>query len=340
MSRICVSVFLFIFSLAALAQDDSADSYSSWLALLKAEAQEKGFSESAIALLDEVSLLERAVKADRAQPEFKESYQDYIDKRVGASRIKQGRAFIAEHSDLLDEVSAKYGVQKRFIVAILGVESNYGTYKLPHSALDAVVTLAFDPRRGDRFRTEVFAILSILDQNLANKEQLTSSWAGALGAPQFMPSTYLKFAIDYDGDGDKDIWSINGDLFASVANYLSHYGWHDEETWARKVKLPEGKIPELVADTENRVELDHGCKKYHEHLQGWRNLSEWNDVGIRRMNDIILPLREIPASLIVTHEDHHHGFLVYRNFCSIMRYNPSFKYALSVGILSDELKSN
>ncbi len=316
-----------------------SDKYSAWLELLKTEALQLGVHQETIDNhLAKVALIPRAIQADKSQPEFKENIQNYVTKRVSEWRINRGRSFLQDNHKLLETISARYGVQARFITAILGIESNYGTYKLPYSALNVLVTLAYDPRRGERFRGEVFATLKMLDEGMVDESQLRSSWAGALGAPQFMPSTYLEFGVDYNEDGRVDIWNIGPDLFASIANYLSHYGWNDTETWARKVILPIGKVEALESLRTNQVELDAGCKKYHEHLVGWKTLKDWNELGVRRMTGMDLPALDIPGAMIVTHAENHHAYLVYRNFCSIMRYNPSFKYALSVGILSDEIE--
>ena len=281
----------------------------------------------------------RVIASDRAQAEFKESYAEYLTKRVSKWRIEKGQALKDELYSSMEPVTQSFDVPSRVVLAILGIETNYGTFTLPHKALNVLATLAYDSRRGDRFRKEVFAVMEMVEKKYASSEQLTSSWAGALGEPQFMPSTYLQFAVDYDKDGRRNIWEKGPDLYASVANYLHHYGWNPRQTWARKVELPKGQIADLLADTENKASPPNACKRYHKHLKGWKNLVQWNDVGVRRMNGDDLPVRsDMAASLIVTDEDAGQGYLVYGNFCTIMRYNPSFKYALSVGTLSDYLK--
>jgi len=338
---LCVAVFATspAFSADNVAAEVPPEGFATWLKALRTEAIEKGMSAQTVdAVVNDIKHLPRVIAKDRKQAEFHETYEEYLSKRVSPWRIKKGQALEKIDGDDIDRVTRKYNVPGRFVLAILGVETNYGTIKLSYSAFDVLATLSFDSRRGERFRKEIFAAMEMLDKGLATQDQLKSSWAGALGQPQFMPSTYLQFAQDFDGDGKKDIWTNNGDLFASVAKYLQHYGWQESETWARKVVLPAGKVKQLEDDKVNHVALDKACVRYEKHLTGWKTLDQWNALGVRRLNMTELPKVNMAASLIVTDEESGQGYLVYRNFCTLMRYNPSFKYALSVGGLSDHLK--
>lgn len=332
-------IFCFFSSLAFSSEAADVSKFDEWLNALRAEAIEKGISKSVVeSSLADVSYIERAVQADRAQPEFKESYQDYIHKRVSEWRIDKGQRYLQEHGAAMQEVSERYGVPARFIAAIIGVETNYGAFDLKHQAFDVLATLAFDARRGQRFRREIFAALVMLDKGYANKDFFKSSWAGALGIPQFMPSTYLDFAVDFDGDGQRNIWAHGPDLWASVANYLSRYGWDSSEAWARKVVVPSDKLQQYEGTQTNIADIPQRCVRYKKHLTGWRVLADWNEEGVRRMNGRDLPAVDLAASIIVTEPKYNHAYLVYGNFCSLMRYNPSFKYALSVGALADAIK--
>lgn len=339
----CVAVLL---SSAVSAQTHSQKAsetidaeFSRWLEALRIEAAGKGIDRSIIErALGNVQFKQRVIASDRSQAEFEETYDDYIRKRVSEWRISAGRKYLQEHGAVVDKVVVKYRVPARVVAAIIGIETNYGSFELTHSVFDVLATLAYDKRRGARFRSEIFAALEMADKGYADLEQFRGSWAGALGVPQFMPSTYLQFAEDFDGDGKKDIWSHGPDLYASVANYLSHYGWDDSETWARKVTVPASEQKVLAAEKENLDAPDEVCVRYGKHLFGWKNLSKWNDLGVRKMNGGDLPKVDMAAALIVTHPGNSHGYLVYGNFCTLMRYNPSFKYALSVGALSDALR--
>jgi len=339
--KFLATLAIFLFSqMSFAAQPPDSEAFDQWLTQLKQEAVERGISNDVVEqALRGVHYIERVIQADRKQAEFTESYQDYIGKRVSEWRIEKGKLYLEQHGELMAPVTRRYGIPARFVAAIIGVETNYGTFTLQHEALNVLATLSFDSRRGDRFRKEIFAALNMLDKGHADVESLKSSWAGALGVPQFMPSTYMQFAVDYNNDGKKDIWTHGPDLWASVANYLSHYGWDSDETWARKVMLPASKQQAIKNDEQNYAALPKRCERYQKHLKGWRNLNQWNDQGVRRMNGMDLPKVDIAASLILTDPVNSHAYLVYGNFCTLMRYNPSFKYALSVGALADAIKS-
>ena len=312
--------------------------FDKWLEDVRLEASEKGISDETIQLaLSDVNLLERVIKKDKNQPEVKQTYATYLKARVSEWRIEHGRKMIDENAAILAEITEKYDIQPRFIAAIWGIETNYGTYDLTIPVMDAIATLAYDPRRAKRFRREIFATLQIIENGDATLEMLKGSWAGAMGQPQFMPETYLVYAKDHDGDGVRDIWKNRGDVFASIAAYLKHYGWANSETWGRPVQLPKGKETSFATNKQGGRTPEAACKRYSS-MGAWRPLSEWQDLGIRRLNGTDLPKRNLPAALIVGDEGDDKGYLVYRNFCSIMKYNPSFKYALGVSMLADKIK--
>ncbi|MFC3051033.1 lytic murein transglycosylase [Kordiimonas pumila] len=317
-------------------EEDAA--FQSWLQGVRTEALNKGISEATLnSVLPTIHPIKRVISQDRNQPEVKQTYVAYLQSRVSQWRREKGAAMMVEHEPALSAAAAKYGVQNRFIAAIWGIETNYGTVPLTYSVFDAVATLAYDTRRGPRFRRELFASLEILDKGYAHPDNMKGSWAGAMGQPQFMPEAYLAYAVDMDGDGLRDIWDNKADVFGSIAHYLSSFGWKNNETWGRKVRLPKNGEHTLVGKQEDGLEPDKYCKSYKS-LGVWKDLKEWQDLGLRRWDGSNLPDVQIPAALVFADEGDDEGYLVYRNFCSIMRYNPSFKYALSVGLLSDTIK--
>jgi len=222
----------------------------------------------------------------------------------------------------------------RFIASIIGLESDYGTFPITEPLFDVVATLAFEGRRGAQFRRELIAALEIVDKGYATPEQMKSSWAGALGVPQFTPSNVLAHGVDHDDDGHIDLWSVGPDVVASVANYLRKTGWQSDQTWGREVALPKGGEEALAAPQGEGLTPESACRSY-ESLGAWRRLSDWQALGVRRADGGDLPARDLPAALVVGDVGDDRGWLVYRNFCSIMRYNPAFRYALSVGLLAD-----
>ena len=310
--------------------------FQSFLGEIRSAALERGIREETVdAILPEVRIHRQAVVADRAQAEFVDTYERYL-RRVSPQRIEQGRALLAEHGEMIRRVAAEYGVQPRFVIAIIGLESNYGTYPISEPLFDVLATLAFDGRRGAQFRAQLLAGLEIVDKGLASPEQMKSSWAGALGVPQFTPTNVLEIAVDHDKDGRIDLWNVGPDVVASVARYLQRNGWRSDQTWGREVTLPPGGEEALAAPIADGLEPPGVCRSYRT-LGAYRELPSWQSLGVRSADGGDLPERSLPAALIVGDAGDERGWLVYRNFCSLMRYNPAFRYALSVGLLADAL---
>ena len=315
--------------------DDSA-AFQIFLGEVRASAVERGIrAETLDAVLPSIRIRRQAIAADRAQAEFVQTYEAYL-RRVSPRRIERGRALMAEHGEMIRRVAADYGVQPRFIVAIIGLESDYGTYPLEEPLFDVVATLAFDGRRGAQFRAQLLAALEIVDKGWATPGEMKSSWAGALGVPQFTPTNVLEIAVDHDRDGHLDLWRVGPDVVASVAHYLQRNGWRADQTWGREVTLPAGGEDTLAAPMADGAMPPPVCRSYQS-LGAFRDLAEWQRLGVRRIGGGDLPTRNLPAALIVGDKGDDHGWLVYRNFCSLMRYNPAFRYALSVGLLADAI---
>lgn len=337
-------IFYFIASLTgaiATAQEsapaeDNEAAFQAWLTEFRADAIARGISDATLdQVLPGISQQRQVIQADRNQAEFDNTYARYLQ-RVSTNRIEAGKNLMAEHGDMIREVSAHYGVQPRFVVAILGLESNYGSFPITQPLFSVIATLAFDGRRGEMFRNELFAALEIVDKGLATPDMMKSSWAGALGIAQFTPSSFLRLAVDHDGDGRIDLWSMGPDVIASVANYLKSTGWRDDQTWGRRVSLPPGGEQSLPAPQSAGMTPDATCRSYRT-TGAWRPLSDWQQLGVRRADGSNLPTRDLPAALLLGDEGDDQGYLVYRNFCSIMRYNPAFRYALSVSLLADAI---
>jgi membrane-bound lytic murein transglycosylase B len=321
---------------AQTAERDEAAAFQAFLSEMRTAALERGIRAATLdAVLPTIRLHRRAVEEDRSQAEFTNTYERYL-RRVSPRRIERGRELIAQKGDMIREVAAVYDVQPRFVVAIIGLESDYGSYPINEPLFDVVATLAHDARRSAQFRRELLAALEIVDKGHMTVDEMKSSWAGALGVPQFSPTNVLRLAVDHDKDGRIDLKTVNPDVIASVANYLRDTGWRDDQTWGRAVRLPDGGEDTLPARTEATVEPDAACRSY-ESLGPWRGLREWQTLGVRRGNGSELPARNLSAALITADPGDDRGYLVYRNFCSLMRYNPAFRYALSIGLLADAL---
>lgn len=315
---------------------DEPARFAEFLRGVRVDAAERGISAATLdAVLPGIALHRRAVQADRAQSEFVDTYERYL-RRVSPRRIERGRELMQTHGEMIGRVAEGYGVQPRFIAAILGLESDYGTFPIAEPLFDVLATLAFDSRRGTQFRTELFAALELVDKGYLAPADFKSSWAGALGAPQFMPSNVLRLGVDHDGDGRIDLTTVGPDVIASVGNYLRRTGWRGDQTWGREVRLPDGGEDSLPAPQSAGLTPDGSCRRYQT-LGAWRTLRDWETSGVRLLDGGALPGRNLPAALIIGDKGDERGYLVYRNFCSIMAYNPAFRYALAVGLLADAI---
>ena len=307
-------------SLPGLALSMPASEFSACIAELKTRAATQGISRTVIDNnLARVSHVPRVIELDRRQPEFSESFANYIGQRVNEQRIRQGRALLAEHRPLLDEIAREYGVPVQYLVAFWGLETNYGSFFGRMPVLDSLATLACDPRRSDYFTGELIGALKIIDEGAIDPARMEGSWAGAMGHVQFMPSVFLRYAIDYDGSGRRDLWGSVPDAMASAANFLKGIGWQAGERWGREVRLPEGFA-------YGKAGLDQR-----------KTLEQWRALGVRRADGAPLPVADMQASLLVPAGHQGPAFLVYDNFHVIMRWNRSEFYALSVGHLADRI---
>lgn len=313
--------------------------FADFLSKLRQEAAGNGISEATIeaAFANITPPVKRVIKQDRSQPEKVQTYDDYLNARLSQWKRETGNKLMNEHRELLEEIGQHYGVQPRFIVAIWGMETNFGTYPIKEPMFNVLATLAYDNRRAAMFRSQFLTALEIVDSGFPSIDRMTSSWAGAMGQSQFMPDSYLKYAVDYDADGKRDIWDTEADVFASIANYFKARNWRDDQTWGREVRLPNGGETSLAGKQADGVTPDQACKRYRS-LGIWRDLQDWQALGVRKQGGGDLPGRSIPAALVLADKGDNKAYLVYRNFCSIMAYNPAFKYALSIGLLADQLQ--
>ncbi|WP_448211203.1 lytic murein transglycosylase [Colwellia sp. MEBiC06753] len=314
---------------------DVKPSFEQYVETLKTEALNKGFSPALInASFAKVKFYQRAVKADRNQPETVETLDTYLPKRVPQWKVDRARAMYKEHQQLLTKIGEQYGVQPRFIVALWGLETNFGKIMGNFNVVSALSTLAYEGRREAFFKKQLWAALTILDEGHISVDDMKGSWAGAMGQNQFMPTSFINYAVDGDGDGKKDIWGNQADVFASMANYLKTEGWNDELTWGRQVKLPEG------FDTSLAIPKNTGSRKNW--LKAWgeteKSLKQWQELGIRRTDGTALPNVDINAALIFPDDANGRAYLAYDNYKSLMHWNLSYYFVSSVGHLSDRIK--
>jgi len=308
-----------------------AVSFADWLAELRKEALARGISEATVeSALAGIEPLPVVVERDRTQAERTQTFDEYLRKRVDRKTVTSARQMMSRHAAILRKVSAHYGVPSNVLVAVWGLESNFGRFTGTRPTIAALATLAYDDRRAAMFREELFSALLILDRGDIDTATMKGSWAGAMGQPQFMPSSYLKYAEDYDRDGKRDIWHSEADVFASVANYLKRNGWTAGVRWGRAVSIPSGAMKKIGAAVPLRTA---GCEAVRQMSEA-RPLPEWQALGVRTVGKQALPKSEMSASLVRAGA---RNFLVYDNYSVLLQYNCAHAYALAVGLLADSL---
>jgi len=297
----------------------ATDNFAAFLAGVKAEARRAGIRP---ATLDRafagVRLNQKVIELDRHQPEFTLTWEQYRDRVVTDARIARGRELYGRHRTLLSAVTNRFGVAAGVIMGIWGLESDYGQSTGGFNVIEALATLTWDGRRGSFFRSELMDALRILDHGDISPTQMTGSYAGAMGQPQFMPDSFLSYAVDFSGTGRRDIWNDYGDIFASVANYLAKSGWSDRVPWGVPARVPAG-FDATLAGRDNR-----------------RPVAAWEGMGVRPLA-AALPL-DATAALILPAGPGGDAYLAcHPNFLAIRRYNPSDFYCLSVGLIGDRV---
>lgn len=308
----------------------SRPSFETWLADLRDEALARGIRAEVVqAALTNVQPVQQILERDRTQAEFTLDLDAYLKRRLTRNTIRTARQMFTTHRALLERVGRHYDVQPRIVVAVWGLESNFGRFAGVRPTIPTLATLAYDPRRAQFFRQELFSALEILDRGHIELERLRGSWAGALGQPQFMPSSYLRFAQDFDGDGRRDIWSSMPDVFASIAFYLQQHGWTAGQIWGREVRAA-APVLERVKEVPLRPE---GCRA-RRIMTVPLPLAKWQRLGVRTAAGGPLPSASLDASLFSAGARH---FLVYGNYEALLDYNCSHSYALSIGLLADQI---
>jgi membrane-bound lytic murein transglycosylase B len=301
------------------AERAAPEEFQVWLRDFRRHARGEGISEATLArALEGVRYRPRVIELDRSQPEFVRPLWQYLDSAVSQARVSQGRAKLDEHRGTARRIEQRYGVPAEIVVAIWGIESNYGGNFGDFSTLEALATLAFDGRRSDFARGELLAALRIIEAGDISPERMIGSWAGAMGHTQFIPSSFESYAVDGDDDGRRDIWSSIPDVMASTANYLARAGWQSGQPWGVEVRLPQGFD---YAQTE---------------LATRRSSREWAAQGVSRIDGGSLPDFE-QASVIAPAGARGPAFLVGPNYRAILRYNNATSYALAVATLADRI---
>ncbi len=292
--------------------------FPAFLASLRVEARGAGISATTFnAAFAGVTPNARVLELDHHQPEFTMTFAQYRARVMPQSRVDAGRAAFAANRTVLAAVDGRYPTDPRVVTGIWGLESGFGVKTGNFRIIEALATLAYDGRRASYFRTELLKALRILEDGDIAPAAMTGSWAGAMGQPQFMPSSYLAYAVDFDGDGRRDIWHSRADVFASISNYIMRSGWHAGEPWGQAIQLPRGFNPGIAG------------------RQNQRSLGAWSDMGVRRIDGGMFSRGDVRGAVVIPDGIGGDAFMVYRNFAAIRKYNPSDYYALGVGLLGN-----
>ena len=301
-------------------------SFEAFVVGMRREAQAAGVSAAILnRAFAGIRPNERVLELDRRQAEFTVSWEAYRDGRLSAARVDAGRRAYAENRGLLAQVQARTRVSARVVMGIWGLETNYGGFSGNFSVVEALATLAWEGRRAAFFRAELLAALRILDAGHITPERMKGSHAGAMGQPQFMPSSFERFAMDFDGDGRRDIWDNRADALGSIGHYLARNGWREGEAWGFEVVLPANFDRALAEPSRPRPAAE------------WPGLDQWARMGVRRADGGALGAGPGGIILPANQERGFHAFMALPNFHAIRRYNPSNFYALTVGMLGDRV---
>ena len=292
--------------------------FSSWLRSFKQEAKKSGISDLTLIKLDKLRFNPRIIVLDQKQPESRKSFEEYYSGMITKDKLRRAREFYHKERPLLTTIEQKYHVQPQFIIALWGIETDFGRNTGNFSTLESLATLAYEGRRRELFKTELLQALIMIDKHQASSAMMRGSWAGAMGQTQFMPSSFRKFAVSYHHEGQADIWHKRPDVFASIANYLSTTGWDEHSNWGREVMLP--------------AHFDHAQAK----ITLEKPVSEWQHVGIRTVKGSPLPVTPTSAALIIP-GDGDKAFLVYANYKTLLDWNRSTYFATTVGLFADAI---
>ncbi len=309
---------ILLFSPATAFADEDFDL---WLREFAQEAVDKGISVQTVEqALSGVQPIEQIIRLDRKQPESTITFTQYRQNVVTPDRVKKGRELYNKNRAMLDKIANEYGVPAPYIVALWGIETSYGENTGNFSVIPALVTLAYDGRRSGYFKGELINALKILDEGHVSLADMKGSWAGAMGQNQFMPTSFLSYSADGDGDGKRNIWKSLPDVFASTARYLNESGWRPDQKWGREISLP-NSIPESYTGMENV-----------------KPITEWKKMGVFLVSGHPLPVSERgKAAVVLPDGPNGPAFLIYDNYRVLMRWNKSLYFATCVGLLADRI---
>tara|TARA_B100000886_G_scaffold72889_1_gene46749 strand:- start:307 stop:1302 length:996 start_codon:yes stop_codon:yes gene_type:complete len=325
--RLIIITLLIIFNSAVLIADD----FNDWKIKFKKRAINEGVSKSTVdSLIDNTKFLSDVIKYDRYQPEFYEDTKTYISKRTSNKKVKLGKIILNKESHIINKVSSEYKVDKNLLLALMGIETNFGNYLGKMDIISSLATLSFDQRRSEFFSKELITLLRLVDENIINPSTLFGSWAGAFGNFQFMPSTIKNHAIDYNNDGSIDLKNIE-DSFASAANYLNNLGWNDNIPCFYKIDLNEN-IPEKYLNTSAKnIKNERKVKFFKKYIKKSSFLDNYDNLS----SAIVTP----DAEIVENANKLKPAYIIFDNYKLILKWNRSLRFSLAVCTLKNSFEN-
>ena len=316
-------ILIYLFGNSKIIFANEVEDFEFWLLKFEERALGQGISQKTLdSALKNIEPNKRVLELDQRQPEFTITLDEYLNNTTPRIRVNKGKKLYIEHSELLNKIAFEFGVQPRFLLALWGIETSFGKYTGSFNVVRSLATLSHDLRRRDYFTGELINALKIIEQGHISPEIMDGSWAGAMGQCQFMPTSFISFAIDFNKDGKKDIWNTVPDVLASAANYLSSVGWNQSQTWGREVTTINAIDDSVITTSAKKVEIS-------------KKLSDWAGLGVRNLDGTTLPDVNINAYLVYPEGVQGRKFIVYENFKTILHWNRSLFFGIAVGKLSD-----
>ena len=326
--KLFLAIYFFIFLSPTVSSDTS---FEEWLFKFKIKAQNEGISKKTInTVLDRVVFIPKVIEYDRYQPEFYEDTITYINKRVTNSKIKNGSSLYKNKKDLIDRIEKKFSVEKELLLALMGIETNFGTYLGKMDILSSLATLSYDKRRSSFFTNELIVLLKLIDNKKVDPSILYGSWAGAFGNFQFMPTTISKYAIDYDSNSIIELKMID-DSFASAANYINQMGWKTNEPCFYKINLDKNIPKKYLNTSAKKIKNKKKLRYFKKYINNFENIN----VDDNLLVGVITPDKDIVENSKLLEP----AYLVFNNYELILKWNRSLRFALAVCTLKDKFKN-
>ena len=308
-----------------------ADDFNNWKIKFKKRAIKDGISKKTVdKLIDNSKFLSDVIKYDRYQPEFYEDTKTYISKRTSSKKVKLGKIILSKESNIINKVSSEYKVDKNLLLALMGIETNFGNYLGKMDIISSLATLSYDKRRSEFFTNELLTLLKLVDKNIIDPNTLFGSWAGAFGNFQFMPSTIKNHAIDYNNDGSIDLKNIE-DSFASAANYLSNLGWDDNEPCFYKIDLNENIPDKFLNTSAKKIKNERKVKFFKKYINNSEILDNYDNLSAA----IVTP----DAEIVENPNKLKPAYIIFDNYKLILKWNRSLRFSLAVCTLKNNFKN-